>query len=70
MLIVGGNKGPEGIVEEKTNVAHQERIVHVPVVYGGFSLKFTIAVYEDHMFLCDLPLTRLLWLLAPSLIFT
>lgn len=55
---------------EKTDVAHQEKIFHVPVVYGDFSLKFTIAVYENHMFLCDLPLTRLLWLLAPPLIFT
>lgn len=49
---------------EKTKVAHQEIIFHVPVVHGYFSLKFTIAVYEDHMYLCDRPLTRLLWFLA------
>lgn len=49
---------------EETKVAHQEIIFHVPVVHGYLSLKFTIAIDEDHMYLCDLPLTRLLWFLA------
>ena len=57
MLIVGGNKGPEGIVvqEQRKPMLHIRK--KFSIVYGDFSLKLTIAVYEDHMFLCDLPLT-------------